>query len=343
MASSATKRFEWLDAFRGLAACGIIVYHLFGDSILFFKGLYLLVDLFFVLSGFVLWPQIEKYRTKKLRFLKLRAIRLFPLVVLAIFFKVLLWIYQLNEGTATREVSFETLITIPAALLLLQIVFHASTYWIGPLWSLSAEWFANIIAINTRRWLPLILIGTVSSCVGLLIDSEFIAGHGPQRYFEGFGRGLTGFVIGLLVRKAFDEGRRLRGAGHIFGSLAVTLGLILLGGYSYTTILIAPFVLVYVVLVFAGIEVRNARASALFNFLGTTSYGVYLFHIMLVGGAKVLIGHLMTVVHLQSTLKSLLVLVVSLMLTISSAYLANRFYEVPIRKRLMARLQPPQG
>lgn len=52
------KRFESLDAFRGLCAISVAIFHLqFLNSITevgFFRGSAILVDFFFALSGFVL-------------------------------------------------------------------------------------------------------------------------------------------------------------------------------------------------------------------------------------------------------------------------------------------------
>jgi len=45
-------RFHALDAVRGMAALAVLVYHLSGQKI--FPGAWVAVDLFFVLSGFVI-------------------------------------------------------------------------------------------------------------------------------------------------------------------------------------------------------------------------------------------------------------------------------------------------
>jgi len=51
-------RFLLLDGMRGLAAIGIVIHHVGKTSYTALDGLYLLVDFFFVLSGFVLQPSL---------------------------------------------------------------------------------------------------------------------------------------------------------------------------------------------------------------------------------------------------------------------------------------------
>lgn len=52
------KRFEALDAFRGICAISVVIFHMhFIDSITelsFFRGSAIFVEFFFILSGFVL-------------------------------------------------------------------------------------------------------------------------------------------------------------------------------------------------------------------------------------------------------------------------------------------------
>ena len=68
-----------LDLMRGSAAVGILTFHLSGQ-IKPLNALYILVDFFFVLSGFVLYEQIPKrsnYSEFK-KFMKKRINRLIP-------------------------------------------------------------------------------------------------------------------------------------------------------------------------------------------------------------------------------------------------------------------------
>tara|TARA_R110002111_G_scaffold186906_9_gene252646 strand:- start:509 stop:1126 length:618 start_codon:yes stop_codon:yes gene_type:complete len=78
------KRFEVLDAFRGLCALSVVVFHMnFIGSITelsFFRGSSIFVEFFFVLSGFVLAHSYGfKKELKFYRFMRARFLRLYPL------------------------------------------------------------------------------------------------------------------------------------------------------------------------------------------------------------------------------------------------------------------------
>ena len=82
---SDSNRFATLDALRGVAALGIMLFHTMPNSPLPIPGGYLAVDLFFAMSGFVIALSYEDKLRAGMglrRFLTLRAIRLWPMLAL---------------------------------------------------------------------------------------------------------------------------------------------------------------------------------------------------------------------------------------------------------------------
>jgi peptidoglycan/LPS O-acetylase OafA/YrhL len=83
-ADEAGRRYEALDGLRGVAAVGVMLYHIggwTGRPWLVSHG-YLAVDFFFCLSGFVLAHAYGRREIGWLGFLRQRLIRLWPLIAL---------------------------------------------------------------------------------------------------------------------------------------------------------------------------------------------------------------------------------------------------------------------
>ncbi len=83
-----TRVFHTLDALRGIAAIGVVIFHMGGTfEPLATPGGYLAVDLFFMMSGVVLSHAYEaRFRAGMgtLEFMRLRLIRLYPLYLLGL-------------------------------------------------------------------------------------------------------------------------------------------------------------------------------------------------------------------------------------------------------------------
>ena len=82
------QHFEVLDGLRGIAAIAVVIFHFMEIAVpdyskSFIAHAYLAVDFFFCLSGFVIAYAYDQRLDKigKLAFLKLRLIRLHPLVI----------------------------------------------------------------------------------------------------------------------------------------------------------------------------------------------------------------------------------------------------------------------
>jgi peptidoglycan/LPS O-acetylase OafA/YrhL len=80
--------FKMLDGMRGVAAMGVVLYHLSQMlSLHLFRAGYLAVDIFFCLSGFVIAHAYERRLLgglSPLRFAAIRFARFFPLIALGI-------------------------------------------------------------------------------------------------------------------------------------------------------------------------------------------------------------------------------------------------------------------
>ncbi|WP_067969475.1 acyltransferase family protein [Mycolicibacter icosiumassiliensis] len=113
------------------------------------------VDLFFILSGFVLtWNYLERMgETFSVRatvhFLWLRLARVWPIYLVTMHLALLWVIFTLHVGhVPTEDLSRITAISYVRQVLLVQLWFEPffdGSSWDGPAWSISAEWLAYLL------------------------------------------------------------------------------------------------------------------------------------------------------------------------------------------------------
>jgi peptidoglycan/LPS O-acetylase OafA/YrhL len=226
----ARRRFTELDGLRGLAALLVVFFHLRSHlgtlglparPLQLIGGGYLMVDLFFVLSGFVLARTMlaTSSLSDVVRFSALRARRFLPLhlAALAIAFACVLvtWIAQRSEelgGRAAFTSEQESLWGWTSAALLLQgfVGPHFAGYIAA--WSLSIELYTNIalvlaIALVSRVRLRR-AVGPAAVLIGAVILTVAGADGENSVGWTAFGRGLTGLGAGLSLFLIFGATRR---------------------------------------------------------------------------------------------------------------------------------------
>ena len=113
------------------------------------------VDLFFILSGFVLtWNYLdrmgESWSTRAtLHFLWLRLARVWPVYLVTLHLAALWVIFTLHVGhMPSQDVDRLTAISYVRQVLLVQLWFQPffdGSSWDGPAWSISAEWLAYLL------------------------------------------------------------------------------------------------------------------------------------------------------------------------------------------------------
>ena len=229
-----TKRNPYIDLARGIAALLVVSWHVRGGvSVSDFSVInihYLVVDFFFLISGFVLFDQIGKITTGELSpslFLWRRFVRIWPLMFVVVVSALIVKISQslcldtsvgFSSAVSCSSQKISTWLILEngwvswvSAALMLQIVVKASIFWCAPLWSLSAIWWANVVsafASSVSRlshiWM-LFGIGFVLLAIGFAIDRTFIDYYGEIWGISALGRALIGFNGGLIIRKHLNH------------------------------------------------------------------------------------------------------------------------------------------
>ena len=246
-----------LTSLRGIAALFVLSHHFMYvlldklprviPSHLFHKS-YLWVDLFFILSGFVLayvyQSRFESAISKQdyRKFMWARFARVYPLhffmLLLFLLFELFQW-YLISANVAGSErldtpfTGSDTLFTFVTNLFLVQ-TFHWEAFWNQPAWSISAEWLIYF----TVPWLILrlhhanksIMIGSVVVVFSVLASIEGNFGNLGLDY-AGWPMLLRCFgecVLGMIAFYCYREGSFQKLASAKWALLVLVFNLVLL-------------------------------------------------------------------------------------------------------------------
>lgn len=279
-----TKRYESLDGMRGI--CALIVALLHFDFVLgtgIFGHGWLSVDIFFVLSGFVITLVYEERLRNGnafLIFLRARAARLIPVqIVGTVACAVAVVILHQTSGLPATTLSTIGL-GLFCGLLPLPISFAINP----PLWSLQGEWIANFIyggflfAARTRALLSIIavLVTYLVYCAGLRGSWNTA---GPFEFFPSLARAIAGFLAGVVLHRA-HAANRLQNLPSvnpvaIYGAWLC----ICFAPLSWQTSIFEMVAALIVAPLAVALLVRNeAPASKVYLMLGQISYPLYVSH-----------------------------------------------------------------
>lgn len=291
-----------LTGLRGLAACYVAFYHVHGQTIHpssalgpFTRHGYIAVDMFFVLSGYVMAlsyrHMFEKWSWRRYSlFMTRRAARIYPLY----FVLTCVLMVGLNVGIGTRPSAPSIDAAFLYNLLLVQN-WGLSYSIIIASWSISTELAAYIvfplllaIAFRSR---PIFACATALASVGALFIVSLIhyelPNHGPLDVFFDFSpwpmvRCLSEFTIGLVAfRISVDlKGRILPTPLRPPISSPILLGLAaaLLFWPGTDLVLITIFASLIVTIALDERPVRFWLATPMVVLLGELSYAIYLLH-----------------------------------------------------------------
>ena len=266
------------------------------------------VDLFFVLSGFViahtyldrLGPALRVGPT--VRFVWARACRIWPAYVL-VFHLFGVWLIARLVWGADDRIAFQAVqpvVSLPEYLQQLVLVqlwdasFFDGVSWVGPTWSISAEWLAYLLfpvaalVFHRMRDLPIALLVAGSLALMTPIAWAYLLTGSPYHPWSWAVRVLCGFGAGVLahlvVRRVGAPSVRLRRWASALAAalpLVVAAGLVageLIGpGRGGAVLVLFPVLVAALALADRGPAMWLARPSSVSG--GRMSYSLYLVHI----------------------------------------------------------------
>ena len=317
---NATKYLPNLTPLRGIAALLTVLFHVdivlstFGGHLLdgkvssFLSRMYLMVDFFFVLSGFILCHVYSKSfegpvkaanfkRFTIARFARIYPLHLFSLLLTTLFLFLLHRCGAKVSPILDAENSVYSFIT--NLFLLHSMNLHRWFTFTHASWSISTEWwmymlFPFLIGPFMKLSKPgrfvtfslciagYLLIGYVLVPLVTVPDARFLRVQPFSlnvAYQFGFFRCMIGFVLGMMLFIAYkrDWCKQLFSSGYTF--LALTLGLALCLHFAVLdvfTILFFPCILLSAA--YGNQTLNPILASKPLQRLGDWSFSIYLIH-----------------------------------------------------------------
>ncbi len=334
------QHFATLDGLRGLAAAAVMLRHLTEDFSLpqVVGHGYLAVDLFFILSGFVICWAYERRLDQgwsKAEFARVRLVRLLPMIVLGSLLGGLLTGLERPSLSHLIEATLLSMIALPCP-------WHGVLFPVdGPLWSMFYELLSNAVYVMVRpRLIGKVLLLAITAAAAATafvafrlggLDAGFLTHHG----WAGAPRLAFPFLAGVLIHQLYKRRSILsfRAPAWLLAAVLVAV-LVTPNGLGGGGLDIFYSLIVLPALVWLGLHSQVGRRSAgVCALAGELSYPLYVVHKPI----EVAMGHLVS--HLAAPKRAAaaggcVIIVVVL------ASVASRRYDVPVRRFLTELTKP---
>jgi peptidoglycan/LPS O-acetylase OafA/YrhL len=292
-----------LDAMRGIAALGVVWFHLH-FVVGYDSAGPLAVDFFFLLSGFVVASAYDDRLDRDLetvRFTRKRFIRMYPLFFAGLIFALAMQELLILKGFSRLD-QRDTLFSFVVEMFWIPSPFNpeALTFPLdGPAWSLSFEIFANVLFALFHRRLTnrsLLFLATLSGSV-VIVAVVYLGtvnfGWSWPTWPLGLARVMFSFPAGVLLWRYRTRIPRILGRSPPWLLLAALGAVLALPETRVSDIMF--LVIGAPILVASGFRTSSAHHSGSFRFLGETSYPLYALH----GATILLVQGLVKRLHLR--------------------------------------------
>lgn len=362
-----------LDSIRGIAATSVVIHHLLlmptflaafphnaWVNCSFFRSAWLLVDLFFVLSGMVMalsYIESDFTRFSLREFMIRRLARVYPLHIVMLLTNLVFRLLRIGLVMAGVVVAAPTVFEVNNAysfglniLLLHSMGFIDYLSWNAPSWSISVEFYTYVVfglivlfalRMGSLSWFY-VLSGLIA--VGSLVFIIFVLEKRSLELQTDFGllRCFVGFFLGVLMVKIVDRlrakpGPAVQGALQ-FVAMIASVVLVSLAETNPAATFLAPVMFA----IFLGsllafpdalLMPRILVAKPLI-WLGRRSYSIYMVHALVVLLAEYFVrgvgaGRIAALDSIWAGLPATLNLVVSLAAVLAVSHLTYLYVEIP--------------
>ncbi|MEA2839793.1 MAG: hypothetical protein QOF41_1123 [Methylobacteriaceae bacterium] len=349
MGSQPKYRYVALDAFRFIAALGIVLYHCaiyagvmgWNTHVTAFENFRLCVDFFFALSGFVLMHAhgaAVASGSDYLRFLQKRFARIYPLhALMAIVFAVLA-LAVASKPMATRIAPvLDPAAALPNLMLLHSFGVTQTLSLDFPSWSISAEWFlyllfptlaAFVLRVGPRVAIVAAMIFALA--LALTRDALGMRDWMHATFDMGMLRAMPSFVAGMAVCVIVERAPSIKLSWKwVYGAAIALVVLMLSPAPASLSIGAFPVFIGLVALAERGGAPTFLTRSPL-PALGDASYSVYLLHAFVM----LLAAEAINALSIGGYYGWAALTAATIVVTIPLALVVCRFYEGPMRRWL---------
>lgn len=331
-----TRHFRTLDALRGIAALAVVLYHLPIGG-LAPRG-YLAVDLFFLMSGFVVAHAYEARLEAGWSpgwFFLARLKRLWPLYAFGTLFGAFVYVFAETVAPAHGILVPTLPMLLVLALNMFFLPWNGMANWPSfplnsPSWSLSVEIIGNAIYGLVARTLSdemlkvMSLLGAIGLCLIVYRAHSLDCGVDANNALGGYVRFAFSFPLGVLIYRRHRAGQIkeivLPWPWVLLMAAAVFAGLLPFGGAGD---LVAAMFVFPMLLAAALAREPDARTSGVFAWAGALSYPLYIVHHPILDVFKV--------IHPSAAVWLLAVPAV-----VAAAFLLLRLIDQPLQRRFAA-------
>lgn len=344
--------FEILNGLRGLAAVVVVVFHFMEIIIADFSKIFiahgfLAVDFFFCLSGFVIaYAYDSRISDMGLRtFVKLRLIRLQPLVVIGSVLGLLTFLFDPFSNLYAIYGFKETMLLFVTSVFMIPYPVVSERFFNlfnlnAPSWTLFWEYVANLVYATilfkaTKKVLNTLAL--LSAAVLFYIGWQYgnlLGGWDGSTFFHGLARISFSFTMGMLV---FRSGWIIKNKLGLIGMSALLMLAFLTPYNDLWSWIVEPIIVVFyfplIVSLGAGASLANKHYK-INKFSGDISYPLYMTHYPFMW---VFANY---VVVVEPTVAQLnWVIPISIISLIGFAYLVTVYIDLPIRSYLRSILK----
>ncbi len=316
-------------------------------------GGYLAVDLFFLMSGVVLARAYERRLNAGLTplgFMRLRLIRLYPLYLLGTGIGLLIAIAGLFRHNASHWDAKGLLASAVLGTAFLPDPLENPVNAIFPLdppsWSLFFELLVNLLyavfvpLLSSRSLLFVCVLSGVGVALTIATHGDIDVGHNLHHFVYGFARTIFGFSLGVLFARKIPGGPLKDGGARrmtvIFGAAAIALVGRPTGDLRAVWDATCVFA-VFPIIVYFALRINPPRAwQPAVTFLGLTSYAIYALHVPLIGPID-------TLLRISAVQIAPLAGFMSLGMLLLLSWLADRYFDTPVRRFLGRRFGGSKG